>query len=56
MLALVLRDGRERAFGMLQLIDALDREGGGRAFGPGDERLVQAMAVQAARLPGLAAD
>jgi GAF domain-containing protein len=54
MLALPLRDRQRRVFGVLQLINALDRHGGVRAFSPEDQALVQAMAGQAARLPGLA--
>jgi GAF domain-containing protein len=54
MLALPLRDPHKRVFGVLQLINALDRQGVVRAFSPEDQALVQAMAAQTARLPGLA--
>jgi GAF domain-containing protein len=54
MLALPLRDARGRVFAVLQLINALDRQGAVRAFSAEDERLVQAMAAQTAHLPGLA--
>jgi GAF domain-containing protein len=53
MLALPLRDAREHVFGVLQLINALDRQGAVRPFSPEDQQLVQAMAAQTARLPGL---
>ena len=56
MLALPLRDADRRVFGVLQLINALDRQGAVRAFSPEDQALVQAMAAQTARLPGLATD
>lgn len=56
MLALPLRDRRRRVVGVLQLINALDRQGEVRAFSPQEQTLVQAMAAQTARLSGLAAD
>jgi GAF domain-containing protein len=56
MLALPLRDADRRVVGVLQLINALDRQGAVRAFSPEDQALVQAMAEQTARLPGLATD
>jgi GAF domain-containing protein len=54
MLALPLRDAGARVFGVLQLINALDRQGAVRPFTAEDQDVVQAMAAQAARLPGLA--
>ena len=54
MLALPLRDARARVFGVLQLINALDRQGAVRPFSAADQQLVQAMAAQTARLPALA--
>jgi GAF domain-containing protein len=50
MLALPLRDARARVFGVLQLINALDRRGAVRPFSAGDQQLVQALAAHAARL------
>jgi GAF domain-containing protein len=56
MLALPLRDARARVVGVLQLINALDRRGAVRSFSDEDQRLVQTLAAQAARLAGLATD
>jgi GAF domain-containing protein len=53
MLALPLRDAREHVFGVLQLINALDGQGAVRPFSLQDQQLVQALAAQTARLPGL---
>lgn len=53
MLALPLRDARARIFGVLQLINALDRQGVVRPFSAEDQKLVQEIAAQTARLPGL---
>ena len=49
-------DPHKRVFGVLQLINALDRQGAVRAFSPDEQALVQEMAAQTARLPGLATD
>jgi GAF domain-containing protein len=53
MLATPLRDGRGGVFGVLQLINALDARGAVRPFSRDEQRLVQELATQAARLPGL---
>jgi GAF domain-containing protein len=53
MLALPLRDARQRVVGVLQLINALDPQGAVRPFSAEEQQLVQQMAAQAARLPGL---
>jgi GAF domain-containing protein len=54
MLALPLRDGHGRVFGVLQLINAIDGRGAVRPFSRDEQRLVQDLAAQTARLPGLA--
>lgn len=54
MLALPLRDARERVVGVLQLINALDRRGAVRPFTSRDQQLAHELVAQAARLPGLA--
>jgi GAF domain-containing protein len=51
MLATPLRDGRGRVFGVLQLINALDRRGKITAFSPEHQTLVQTLAGYAAHLP-----
>jgi GAF domain-containing protein len=53
MLALPLRDARQRVVGVLQLINALDAQGAVRPFSTEEQQLVQQMAAQAARLTGL---
>lgn len=55
MLALPLRDARDGVVGVLQLINALDRQGAVRPFNSRDQQLAHELAAQAARLPGLAA-
>lgn len=55
MLALPLRDARQRVVGVLQLINALDPQGAVRPFSAEEQQLVQQMAAQAARLSGLPA-
>jgi GAF domain-containing protein len=55
MLALPLRDGQGRVFGVLQLINALDGRGTVRPFSREEQRLGEDLAAQVARLPGLAA-
>ena len=54
MLALPLRDGRGRVFGVLQLINAIDGRGAVRPFSRDEQRVVQDLAAQTSRLPGLA--
>jgi GAF domain-containing protein len=53
MLAMPLRDGRGRVFGVLQLINAIDKRGAVRPFSEDEQRLVRELAEQTARLPGL---
>ena len=53
MLALPLRDGRRRVFGVLQLINAVDGRGAVRPFSRDEQKLVQELADQTTRLPGL---
>lgn len=53
MLATPLRDGRRRVFGVLQLINAIDGRGAVRPFSRDEQRLVQDLAAQTERLPGL---
>ena len=53
MLALPLRDGHGRVFGVLQLINAIDGRGAVRPFSRDEQRLVQDLAAQTTRLPGL---
>lgn len=52
MLALPLRNGGGHVFGVLQLINALDGRGAVRAFSLDEQRVVQELAAQTARLPG----
>jgi GAF domain-containing protein len=53
MLALPLRDGWGRVFGVLQLINAVDGRGAVRPFSRDEQKLVQELAGQTTRLPGL---
>jgi GAF domain-containing protein len=53
MLALPLRDGRRRVFGVLQLINAIDGRGAVRPFSRDEQKLVQELAEQTTHLPGL---
>jgi GAF domain-containing protein len=55
MLALPLRDGKGRVFGVLQLINAIDGRGVVRAFSRDEQRVVQELAALTARLPGATA-
>lgn len=51
MLALPLRDARQRVFGVLQLINALDARRRVRAFSKEHQAVVQMLAALAARIP-----
>ena len=55
MLAMPLRNVGGHVFGVLQLINALDGRGAVRAFSLDEQRVVQELAAQIARLPGVSA-
>lgn len=55
MLAMPLRDGKGRVFGVLQLINAIDGRGAVRPFSRDEQRMVQELAALTARLPGVTA-
>jgi len=55
MLAMPLRDGKGRVFGVLQLINAIDGRGVVRPFSRDEQRMVQELAALTARLPGVTA-
>ena len=55
MLAMPLRDGKGRVFGVLQLINAIDGRGAVRPFSRDEQRMVQELTALTARLPGVTA-
>ena len=55
MLAMPLRDGKGRVFGVLQMINAIDGRGAVRPFSRDEQRMVQELAALTARLPGVTA-
>ena len=55
MLAMPLRDGKGRVFGVLQLINAIDGRGAVRPFSRDEQRMVQELAALTVRLSGATA-